>query len=65
MPRWKMPSVTPQKRSKDKTSVMVVIKGLAKTAGSMWIAFAKIGTQQPTIFATITANAMARPTASE
>ena len=61
----KSPMVTPQKMSRDSTSVMVVIKGFAKTAGSMRMAFAKMGTQHPTIFATITANAIAVATAAE
>ena len=52
------PSETPQKMSSDKTSVIVVMKGFANTAGSMRIALAKIGTHAPTIFATITASAM-------
>ena len=59
------PMTTPQKMSKDKTSVIVVMKGFANTAGSTLIALAKIGTQQPTIFATMTANAMATETAAE
>ena len=38
-----MPSATPQKMSRETTSVMVVIKGFANTAGSTWMVFAKIG----------------------
>ena len=61
----KIPSETAQNRSSDKTSVMVVIKGLANTAGSIWMVLAKMGTQQPTILATMTAKAMATATAAE
>ena len=61
---WNSPIATPQKMSSVSTSVMVVMKGFANTAGSMRIAFAKMGTHAPTIFATITASAMETDTTS-
>ena len=57
--------VTPQRMSRETMSVMVVINGFAKTAGSIRIAFANSGTQQPTIFATMTAIPSATAMASE
>ena len=46
--------------SRDNASTMVVIKGLAITAGSTLIAFATRGRTAPTIFASSTVTAIAR-----
>ena len=59
------PKETPQKMSRESTSVMVVMNGFANTAGSMRMALAKMGTHAPTIFATITARAMAVATSAD
>ena len=52
----------PKQTIKERASTIVVIKGLAITAGSKPIFFAKSGSVQPTTLATITVSAIATDT---
>ena len=65
---WYYPKINmdkPQKRITETASTMVVIKGLATTAGSRWASFAKIGSTAPTSFATITVQKSANATTKD